>query len=1195
MYSRAAAPSAPRHSRLGILIIVALLLPRTAFALDPQRSVTQYMVQTWFAKDGLPQNSVNAILQTPEGYLWFGTEEGLARFDGVQFTSFDRKSNSLRHNYVVSLSPAADGGFWVGTLNGGLAHYRDGQFVEHGAKLGIASNTIRPVYEDGATLWVGTIGGGLVRWRDGRTARFTKGRGLTSDLVRGILGDGAGGLWLATPDGLAHFRNVNDTTYTTRDGLPNNAVMTIYRDRKGALWIGTLGGLSRFENGRFVNFRRSDGLPDDAVYALAEDRAGNLWIGTESGLCRYSRGTFVTLTTKNGLSGDRIRSIYEDREGSLWVGTFGGGLTRLQDGKFLNFTTREGLAKDGVGPIFQDRSGAIWFGTMGGGVSRYQDDRMTSFTTRDGLASNVVESICQDHTGAIWFGTFGNGLSRYSNGTFKTFNERDGLAHNAVMALFEDRSGNLWIGANGGGLDCYRDGRFTHYTTAQGLVHNMVRSIQQDRDGTLWIGTFGGGLSRFANRSFTNFSTRNGLSYDVVKSVYEDAGGTHWIGTMGGGVMRYKNGVFKPITARDGLFDDTIYSILEDSHGYFWMSCNHGIFRVRRAELDAFADGRIAAVTSQAFGEADGMKNQECNGSSPPALAAKDGRLWFPTLGGAVVIDPANIPFNSRPPQVLIERVLADGRAIPLSNVARVPPGKGGLEFHYTAPSFLAPDRVRFRYRLEGFDKGWVDAGTRRVAYYTNIPPGHLTFHVTACNNDGVWNEAGASFPLALEPHFYQTRWFYAICVALVLLLGLSAHQLRVRSLERHARKLRSLVHERTRAQEALADSNRRLEEALSELKRAQRSMVEQERLRALGRMASGVTHDFNNALTPIIGFTDFLTARPQLLDDREKTLAYLTTIRTAARDAANVVNRLREFYRPRDEAEVFPLVSLDAIVRQAILLTQPKWKDESQAQGRAIEIKTELAGTPLISGSESELRELLTNLIFNAVDAMPEGGTITLRTRLDGTHVVLEVSDTGTGMTEEIQTRCLEPFFTTKGDEGTGLGLPMVHGIVRRHGGHVSIESAPGRGTTFAVHVPTEPHGRPAESAETPPPATTVRPLRVLVVDDEPAIREMVRDFLAADHHEIETATNGLEGLDRLRSARFDLIVTDRSMPKMSGDQLAAAAKRLSPETAVVLLTGFGELMLDHGERPEGVDLVLSKPVTLETLRSEVSKLMAA
>jgi signal transduction histidine kinase/ActR/RegA family two-component response regulator len=415
-----------------------------------------------------------------------------------------------------------------------------------------------------------------------------------------------------------------------------------------------------------------------------------------------------------------------------------------------------------------------------------------------------------------------------------------------------------------------------------------------------------------------------------------------------------------------------------------------------------------------------------------------------------------------------------------------------------------------------------------------------------------------------------------------------------VRKLTERTRELHGLVEERTRAQEALAESNRKLEQAMEDLQHAQERLVQQERLRALGQMASGVTHDFNNALTPILGFTDFLLSRPQILDDREKTLAYLANVNTAAKDASQVVKRLREFYRPRDEAEVFPLVAVDAILRQAVSLTQPKWKDQAQARGVSIDVETQLLPTPLIPGSESALREMLTNMIFNAVDAMPQGGKITLRSRHEG-HVVIEVVDTGTGMTEEVRSRCLEPFFTTKGEEGTGLGLPMVYGIASRHDGTIEIESIPGKGTTFRVLLPVEPSAvLGEETTMASRKRSGVGPLRVLVVDDEGRIRSLIGAYLAADGHEAVMAEDGADGLEKLRTSSFDLVITDRSMPRMSGEQMAVAAKRRNPELPILLLTGFGEVMAQE-KKPAGVDLIVSKPVTADALRDAIGTLIAA
>ena len=398
-------------------------------------------------------------------------------------------------------------------------------------------------------------------------------------------------------------------------------------------------------------------------------------------------------------------------------------------------------------------------------------------------------------------------------------------------------------------------------------------------------------------------------------------------------------------------------------------------------------------------------------------------------------------------------------------------------------------------------------------------------------------------------------------------------------------------VSERHRADDALKDTNRRLEEALKKLERSQQQLLQQERLRALGEMASGIAHDFNNALASILGFSELLLHSPHFLADTEKVKHYLQLINTSANDAAHVVSRLREFYRHREKGEVFGPVHLNQIGTHIISLTQPRWKTEAEAHGATIQIKTELLETPTIAANASDLREALTNLILNAVDAMPYGGTITLRTYRDRHHVVLEIADTGTGMTEEVRRRCLEPFFSTKGEHGTGLGLSVVYGILQRHGAGIDIQSSPGKGTTCILRFPitTAP-----PAAVSPVSTTSLRRLRILVIDDEAPVLQVVSEMLTTDGHHVTAASTGQEGLKKFADAKFDLVLVDRAMPGMSGDQVAVAIHTVAPDIPIVMLTGFGVLMNAAGEKPADVSFVVSKPITMDNLRQAIAEAAA-
>ncbi len=404
--------------------------------------------------------------------------------------------------------------------------------------------------------------------------------------------------------------------------------------------------------------------------------------------------------------------------------------------------------------------------------------------------------------------------------------------------------------------------------------------------------------------------------------------------------------------------------------------------------------------------------------------------------------------------------------------------------------------------------------------------------------------------------------------------------------------KLQQEVVERRRAEEALLDSNRQLSAAIGQLQATQREIIQRERMHALGRMANGIAHDFNNALAPILGFSELLLMKPETIEDTKKVKNYVEIIHAAAKDSAKVVARLREFYRYRDEAEVFTPVVLNDLVLQVISLTQPRWKDQALAAGVNIDIRTEMGNVPSVPGNESELREVLVNLVFNAVDAIPKRGTIVIRTELQGRWVVVSVSDDGIGMSDEVKARCLEPFFSTKDDQATGLGLGSVYGIVRRHEGEIDIQSEAGRGTTIAVSLPLEKAAKPPEAPKPRPTAGAT--LRILVVEDEPLVREVLSVYLAEDKHEVTVAENGREGLEKYQAGTFDLVMTDRAMPEMNGDELAQEIKKLNSQQPVLLLTGFGDLMTGAGEQPAGVDLVVSKPFTLTTLRNAIAKVTA-
>jgi hypothetical protein len=417
----------------------------------------------------------------------------------------------------------------------------------------------------------------------------------------------------------------------------------------------------------------------------------------------------------------------------------------------------------------------------------------STYTTRHGLGHDLVYAICEAPDGGLWVGTSGGGVSRLEDGHFTTYRRAQGLSSDVVRALYCAEDGSVWIGTYGGGLNRLRNGTVQALTTKDGLPNDIVFAILPARAGGLWIGTYGGGLARLQDGRLRAYGSREGLSNDYVLALHEDGDGVLWIGTFGGGLVRLKDGRFRSYTTKDGLYDDVVYQILEDSAGYLWMGSDKGVFRVSKQSLAAHAQGG-APLSFTSYGRADGMKSSQCiSGAQPAGLRTRDGRLWFPTTRGVAVVDPGQLKVDARPPPVVIEEVLVDGRAI---GPERPPPGRGRLEIRYTALSFVSPEKVQFRYRLAGFDDDWVDAGSRRTAYYTNLPPGAYEFRVTASNADGVWNETGAALRVEIAPHFYETRWFYALVVLAMLLVGAGIYHVRVLNLRRRERELARRVDE---------------------------------------------------------------------------------------------------------------------------------------------------------------------------------------------------------------------------------------------------------------------------------------------------------------------------------------------------------------------------------------------------------------
>jgi PAS domain S-box-containing protein len=756
----------------------------------------------WEQPQGLPQNTVFTLLQTRDGYIWLGTRAGVARFDGVSFTTFDnRDPRKLRDNEVWALAESDDSSLWIGTYGGGVSRLKDGEFTVYTTNEGLVGNFVSAFCTDTeGGLWIATDSG-VSRFKDGRFTNFTAAEGLDTPIVRSLFLDRDGAVLMGTMKGSV-FRFKDGTLSRVDLGAtaPSSELRAIYRDAAGSLWLGsTTQGLFRFKDGQATWYDEKSGIASNRVMSLHGDGDGNLWIGTTNGLVRWKDDRFsLQALGEEVTSKDYVMALATDHEGSLWAGTADRGLVCIRRNLFRSYTMADGLLDEYVAAIGQDRNGDMLLGSRKG-VTVLRDGQTFPYSEKNGLPIVSLLGLVRDRDDTLWIGTE-DGLyysefdpKSAGNRQFKRLDGNEAIRHISARVVLKDRSGAIWIGTTLEGLVRLENGRFTTYTMKDGLSSNAIRGLCEDRDGNLWIGTRGGGLMRFKDGRFTTYTEKDGLVSDIVQTLYLDHDDTLWIGTRQG-LGRLKNGRFTRYTVTDGLFVNYVSGISEDRLGNLWMGGAKGAFRVALSDLTAFAEGRAQTIKSIGYGAEHGLSSTVGSvGIYPSVYTSDDGLVWFGTFNGATMVDPALLSTNRLPPPVHIADVSINQRSFAPQHSADVPPGRGDLAFRYSGVSFLAPEKMKFRYRLEGYDLDWVDAGPRREAFYSNIPPGAYTFHVVAANSDGVWNDKGASFAFRLEPHLYQTGWFRGVLGLAALGAVFAGFRLRVRHIRRRSEELRAL------------------------------------------------------------------------------------------------------------------------------------------------------------------------------------------------------------------------------------------------------------------------------------------------------------------------------------------------------------------------------------------------------------------
>jgi signal transduction histidine kinase/ligand-binding sensor domain-containing protein len=980
-------------------LILVLAGSLTIHALEPTTPLANYGRQTWVMENGLPQNTVQTLLQTRDGFVWLGTEVGLVRFDGTGFQVFDRTSSpALPGNDIHCLLQTRDNALWIGTSEG-LARWKDGALKVFSPTDSLPANNIRALAEDQAgDFWVYT-GEGMARLAGQRFE--TAGDWRPGAVIPILTAGGQSAPWVdAEPNSVDTWTRASALAGIAKDELQflvnlNNGLAGV--GDKSALVLGGTGGVkTRLTAGRE--------LPGSRIQAVLADHEGSLWIGTNGGLSRWSAGKLDRLPVTDSLASASVLALMEDREGNIWVGSETGGLHILRDQRFKNLGVRDGLASDNTTTVVEDKGGVLWVGTSGSGLTALRPGALNSFaastySVKNGLPSDVVLSLAAAPDGDIWVGT-PDGLSRIRQGAVTTFTSADGLPDDFIRSLLVDADESLWIATRRGLTHWLRppDGGalgMQTYTQADGLGSDLVGAMAHDSAGDLWIATFAG-LSRLREGKITNFTMSDGLSSNVITALLPRKG-TLLIGTQDHGWNMWDGQHFSRVT-RDNLRNTSIHAILDDGHNHLWFATGNGIARCDCAGIAGAMEG-VDCMNWIEFGTADGLMSREtATNSHPSAWQATNGRLWFATPKGLESVDPAHFPVNLVPPPVALERFAVDDVSQPLSGTdtsIRVPAGHNHFQFEYAGLSFVAPQKVRYRFMLEGFDHSWTEAGSRRTAYYTNIPPGTYTFRVQASNNDGVWNTQGAELAFELRPHFYQTVWFYALMA--LALAGLVVLLLRLRLL-RAEREFRAVLGERNRIAREIHDT-----------------------------LAQGY-----------VGISVQLEVLSELL--RHKKLE----------DAAKHLDKTRGYVREGlDDARqsIWSLRSQDAA--ETTLPVQMRRLVE-HAEGHGLEAKFNIHGAyrPMPPGTEREILRVAQEAIHN-VKKHAAAHNLVVQLEYGASDIALEVRDDGRGFDADHVS-----------GNGTAPGAPGHYGLTGMReraaaiGGTLEVTSTPGSGTTVRLRT---------------------------------------------------------------------------------------------------------------------------------------------
>ena len=993
--------------------------------------LTQFLVDSWDNEDGLPTNAVLDIAKTSEGYMWLATFNGLVRFDGVEFKVFD-KSNTpeFKTNNLSTLLVDSQDRLWIGTNGGGLMRMQGDQFhyFDTDSLIRTPMITVMEEGEDGI-IWIGTRSG-LAFVKNDTLSRLSTGP-LSYPMISSMDMDEIGRLWVGTTtNGLFVYDGEQTLQFGTQEGLPSDFVRATFSDSQNRIWIGTDRGAALINESGIFNLDSLPNSPTVFTNAFFEDEHGHIWMGCNDGLRRYKQ-EFELLTSRQGLSHDIVQSLMQDDEGNIWVGTYRGGLNRLKKGKFLNISRPEGISNEVINVTYEDGD-KVWIGSDNG-LTCLSEGKLETFNIGRRTAGNRIRDIYRDSKSRLWLCTY-RGLVQFEDGQIvRRYTTADGLSSNNTRRIVEDQEGALWVGT-AFGLNRLKDGKIEIFNRESGLGDLFVMSLFVDNSGKLWVGTDGGGVYYLEQERFKRALSTDAIN-DIIFNIFQDYDGSYWF-SSNRGVIYLLDTLEFTINKQHGLISNNIFQTMLDDKGQLWFTSDRGLMRTTLSEVRNLVKGQQTVLKeTRIFDRADGMRSAQVTAASKSATT-RNGKLFIATLNGITIVDSRQVPINEVLPKTALTEIYRDDLRIPIDETITLEAGVRRLEFHYTGLSFYAPEKVKFKYRLENFDEDWVIAGDRRTAYYTNLPPGDYVFKVQAANNDGIWNTKPAYVRINQQAYFYQTTWFYVLLALALVGFGAFLYYLRALEIKRRNVVLQQVVAERTLD---IRNQNKAITTQREELQ--QLNLVKD-------KLLSVISHDLRGPIAAVAGLLGLLKSGHL---NYKELMTQSSSLNNEVHGLTYLLDNLLSW--SKSQMQGFNLnreeVPLSQVVEENLRVIVP------MSDHKELNISNEIPKDLMVYTDRILLSMVIRNLMMNAIKFTHKKGEIKLTCKQEGDTVTVCVQDNGVGISKEDLKRLFDTQnhyskMGTANEAGTGIGLLLCKEFLELDGGRIWAESEPGKGSVF-------------------------------------------------------------------------------------------------------------------------------------------------